>query len=234
MQKWITVNDMYKYTQENDMKLLSVYNGDFWAEYLENSDDYDSLFKRLFKNFRYFDQDIDDEALNVEQVTLDFINQVHQHLRVNSKKYAEIFRINNLSNDYKLFDTYSMTENKTGSLNDITNTTLGSRTDNTSSTLGSRSDTSEDQVSAFNDSDYVNANKTVDTKGQEVDTTQYQKGSESDNVSKSQSTLESITKSGRTNGKSSAEIVKEHLEVWDMYEFYNYIFSDIAAALLLI
>ena len=235
MQKWITVNDMWKYASDNNLKLLSTFGGDFWSEYTNNNQVYDLLFKRLYKSFRYFDQDITDENLNVENVTTEFIAQVNAHLLVNRKKYEELFRVHALSDSaYDLFNNINITESKTGSTSNANTNIYGARTDSTNTTLGQRQDTSEDQVSAFNSTSYTNANKTIDVKGSETDSVSFSKGAETDTTSSTGSNTENRTKTGKLNMKSNAELLQEHMDVWDVYEFYTYIFSDIASNLLLI
>ena len=54
--KWISVNDMYEYARANNLALLSLFGDDFWDEYITNYSRYDALFRRKYKNFRYFDQ----------------------------------------------------------------------------------------------------------------------------------------------------------------------------------
>ena len=52
-----TVKEMYESAVLKDTALLSTYNGDFWNEYIVNHKEYDRLFMRMFKSFKYFLQD---------------------------------------------------------------------------------------------------------------------------------------------------------------------------------
>ena len=49
-----TVNDMFNYAKQNNLKLLSEFEADFWQEYMQNSDKYDMLFRRSYFSFKFF------------------------------------------------------------------------------------------------------------------------------------------------------------------------------------
>lgn len=255
--KWVTVEDMYNYARDNKLSLLSLFGDNFWSDYVANSDKYDLLFKRMFKRFRYFDQDPTDENNTVEKVTREFIDDVYNHLLVNRKKYTELFRINELdSANNPIFDNVNYTETRESSSTDnntitdgerIDNTNMvqGARTDTNSSTTGGRTDNSETKVSAFNDSEYTNSDMSIDTigeqvdnsqnvKGEQTDTNNFTKGEQINTENKVNNSNETITKKGKVSGTSNTELIKQHLELWDTYEFYNYIFTEIASSLLLI
>ena len=84
---WVDVAQMYEYAKSNNLELLSMFNADFWNDYITNSDRYDLLFKRKYKHFRYFDQDAYSEDNTVEKVTREFIEEVYNHLGENKKRY---------------------------------------------------------------------------------------------------------------------------------------------------
>ena len=46
-----TVKDMYKYTSDHNVKLLSEYNSDFWAGYKANYQRFDRLFMKRFSSW---------------------------------------------------------------------------------------------------------------------------------------------------------------------------------------
>ena len=85
-----TVKDMYKYTSDNTLKLLSDYNADFWANYKTNYARYDKLFCRLYRSWFYFLQEHDE---TIAQITTNFTADVYAHLLLNEKKYSELYRI---------------------------------------------------------------------------------------------------------------------------------------------
>jgi ABC-type lipoprotein release transport system permease subunit len=270
--KWFTVKDMYDYAKTNNLQLLSDFNAEFWNEYITNSTKYDILFSRLFKSYRYYNQDIYNNQ-EIETVTKEFIEDVYNHLMINKKKYTELYRIEVLSADEnKLLDNFSLNEkmDRTGTDNkDITlgsridsststtNFTMGSRndvtTENATTTQGGRSDITENEISGFNSSSYQDADKTSFTKGEESDssdvTTNITKGEQNDvstqteNFNKGQeknthvgNTTEhyTLTRSGKTGYTSNSELIKQHIDLWNSYKFYSYIFNEISAELLLV
>ena len=82
------VKDMYGITSTREVPLLSNYNSTFWLEYISHFTEFDNLFKTLFKTFKYFDQEDDD---NVLEVTDNFIEIVKNWLRANDKRYNELY-----------------------------------------------------------------------------------------------------------------------------------------------
>ena len=270
--EWFTVKDMYDYAKTNNLLLLSNFNAEFWNEYITNATRYDVLFSRLFKSYRYYNQDICD-GQEIETVTKEFIEDVYNHLMINKKKYTELYRIEVLSADEnKLLDNFSMnetmdkkgTDNKDVTLGSridsstsTTNSTIGSRndvsTENATTTQGGRNDITENVISGFNSSSYQDADKTSFTKGEENDnsniTTNITKGEQSDvttqteNFNKGQeknthigniTEQYTLTKSGKTGYTSNSELIKDHIDLWDNYKFYSYIFNEISAELLLV
>lgn len=230
MDKWVTVRDMYHYCINNDIKLLSEFNsgltGDFWAEYRTNSDLYDKLFDRLYKNFRYFDQEVGNDE-DISDITSRFIVDVLAHLTVNRKKYEELQRVDNLTNDeYNILGNINYRREEHG---DAT-TNLGQRTDTSSTISGQRQDTVEDENSPFEGDDYVKGSKTTTNKGQQTDTDATTKGAEIDTNLDNRT----VTIKGKESAQSNASIIEEHNDSWKRYEYYNYIFASIAKDLLLI
>ena len=140
-----TVKEMYESAVLKDTALLSTYGGDFWNEYIQNHKEYDRLFMRMFKSFKYF---LQDGSESIDEVLTNFIEDVKLHLMVNSKKYSELYRTYIVNDaDYMLLDNYNVKEsmNKQNSYegsdvlgvrNDVTNDTIGAITTNTTNTIG--------------------------------------------------------------------------------------------------
>lgn len=238
---WITINEMYQYTKENNTKLLSEYSADWWNDYKTNYTRYDKLFARLYSSFRYFYQNKDSQLATL---TTDFTDEVYNHLMLNAKKYEELYRVNVLDdNAYSFLDNFKVTETMdkdsvSGARNDTTTTTEDDRQDVTTSVIGGKTDNVEHQVSAFNSSTYQQGNKDITTlaqqtntdtfdKGEQITTEALQKGSQTDTEDYT------LTKSGNLGYTSNAEHIKEHIGVWTEFEFYAHIFSDICVELLL-
>lgn len=241
MRKWYTVDDMYRYAMENELKLLSNFLSevvgvdDFWKEYRQNNIHYDSIFNRLYKNYRYFNQDIYDEDEELGTVTIRFIEDVYGHLLLNHKKYTELFRIEKLTDtDYDIFGNvnYTRTENGTDLISGTN--IFGSRSDTTSETLGSRNDSNEHKVSAFNDRDYIESTKDEDTLGQQSNSGSLTKGQQTDTNSSATTTSNTIQVKGKSNEKSTSQLINDFNKVWQNYGFYKLIFNDIAKEFLLV
>lgn len=233
--KWINVKDMYEYARDNNLALLSLFNDEFWNDYIANSERYDKLFKRKYRSFRYFDQNPYDKSNDVGSVTREFIDEVYNHLLVNKKRYSELYRVNVLgSDDYNIFNNVNYTETRSENENKSGTNTYGERTDDNVMTSGAREDTSEEKVSAYNSTTYENSSLTTDSKGEQNDSTHYTKGEQIDTDNYTKSNESSITRKGKVSGASAESLIQEHLDLWSVYEFYDYIFMDIANELLLI
>lgn len=156
-----TINDIFKYCNTNNIKMLSDYGADFWADYKSNYARYDALFRRKYLSFVYFLQDREE---TIQEVSNNFIADVYNHLLVNDKKYSELYRIHVIPDDeYSLTENYNIEEkmdrdttsnntNTYGSRSDSESETLGSRTDSGSETLGSRSDSGSETLGSRSDS----------------------------------------------------------------------------------
>lgn len=228
MRKWYSVKDMVAYSLENDLKLLSTYGTgspeatDFWKNYRDNSEDYDKLFGKLYKNFRYYDQDIDNEEETIQEVTEDFIQTVGTFLMINQKKYEELKRINDIAFSDKLLEDVDYTRQDNGT------TRLGERNDLTTSVSGQRQDTLQEQVYPFESTTPSDSSKNITTKGSETDTDTFNKGAETD------TTNNTTTVHGKMGGLTKDQVIDKHLNTWDKYQYYLAIFNDISKEFLLV
>lgn len=135
-----TVKEMYNYSRDNDLKLLSDFDAAFWEEYKLNHARYDKVFSRLYSSFYYIYQE---DNFSIDAVQSEFSEDVYNFLLINRKKYEELYRIYNISDDDYKFDnnfsvktTFSKDSTGSGSFN------YGSKTDNVSvtETIGARED----------------------------------------------------------------------------------------------
>ena len=199
----ITVDDMYKYAQEHSTPLLSNFQPpagleDFWKQYRENYGYFDYQFRMRYRSFCFFMQEYGDKAKDVQP---DFTYGVYGLLMKNAKKYAELYRINNIDDEeYSLLDNYNMIETldkdttdgnthvskqHTDTLGHSENThtdtlthTVGAYqdTDTTTTVYGEKQTTGD--VSAYNSSDYQDDAKTIesthtDTVTEQIDQAQH-------------------------------------------------------------
>lgn len=220
--EWSNVEDMYKYAKQNSLELLSDYPADFWLDYISNHEDYDKQFMRMYRSYRYYMQNpYDKDNETIADITDDFIEAVYMHLKMNNKKYTELYKINVL-NDSTIspLDDYSMTE--------IMDRTIvnGAREDSNDETLGTKTDTITSQIEGFNSSDFDDSNRTTNVYGQQLNGNTFNKG-EQENTDDY-----TLTKKGSMN--NPYENINKFKSVWTNYDFMNYIFKNICADLLLV
>lgn len=224
-----TVNDMYEYAKANNTPLLSAFSSyadatnDFWHEYNLEYVRYDSAFALLYKNFRFFDQNVEDEN-DIEDVTTRFTKAVYNFLLMNDKKFSQLYKIEKYNSSAPLGTDYDITETKTA--NRTSEYVSGQRSD--SMTSGARTDVQIEQTMAFNSSTFVDSGKVTDEKGVETDTSI--KGEQTDTEDRDE------THTIRTVGsKTDPSInIEKYIETWDSFSFYKYVFEQICKELLLI
>ena len=249
-----TVKEMYESAVLKDTALLSTYSGDFWKDYVVNHKEYDRLFMRMFKSFKYF---LQDGSESIDDVLTDFTEDVKLHLMVNSKKYSELYRTYIVSdNDYMLLDNYNVKEtmNKQntyegsdvlGERNDITNDTIGAITTNTTSTIGEQSNSEIKKVSPYDSNVFNNESGTDSSFGTRSDTGNtttnehtdnltFTKGQQNDSHSNNATESYELTRKGNIGVQTGADMLVKHDRFWNSYEFYTIIFKDICKELLLV
>lgn len=202
--KWFTVDDMYKYASENNLYLLAMHAGEFWRDYITNHAWYDKKFRNMFKSFRYFLQDGDED---IETVTTNFIDDVAFHLSLNSKKYDELYRLYLIENtdmpisgnvnlqeiltkvstdsgDLTYGSRQDSSQETTGARTDTVNRSesLGARSDSESSNIGSQNQTSTKKVFAFNSNDYQDDVENTTINGARQDSKSNTLGAQSNSV----------------------------------------------------
>ena len=195
----ITVDDMYKYAQEHSTPLLSNFQPaagleDFWKQYRENYGYFDYQLRIRYRSFCFFMQEYGDKAKDVQP---DFTYGVYGLLMKNAKKYAELYRINNIDDeDYSLLDNYNMVETldkdttagntRTHDAHTDTHTQIVDAYKDTDTTeydyaekitdndrtinTGIQENTSTNTVSAYNVSDYSPDNQSTQETGAREDT----------------------------------------------------------------
>ena len=223
-----TVKDMYKYADDNSIKLLSGYAADFWKEYRDNYNRYDNLFCRYFRSWFYFLQEKDED---ISDIVNDFVTDVYSHLMLNDKKYSELFRIHVLPDeDYSLVNNYDMHEVMDKDTTSNNTNTYGSRED--SDGIGAQSNTRTNEVAPFDSSSFNNESKVSDSLGARSDT--HTKGSQEDTLNNTGTEDYELHRYGNIGVMTVTDMLRKHDEYWTTYEFYEKIFRDIARELLMI
>lgn len=221
-----TIKELYDYSSENSVKLLSNYSADFWADYNSNYQRYDSIFERLFSSFEYLrSKDEDTIAFTVDK----FVNDVYNHLLINSKKYSELYRINVISdNVYSLTDNYDVTETMDKDISDSNENTYGERQDSNSNTSGS---TSTGKVSPYDNENYYNDNQLLEEGENEGSFT---KGEQSDTLNKTYTEDYTLHRKGNIGVQTVTDMIRKHKDFWTVWDFYEMIFKEISKELLLV
>lgn len=121
------VRKIYDFCQENNLKMLSNFNADFWEVYRNNSDYFDRLFRNSYREFVAFN--LQDDA-DIEEAAIDWIYDVTAFLKANEKRYAELWRMQTVADiDYSILDNYHVSETHattaTGSVSD----SIGAKTE---------------------------------------------------------------------------------------------------------
>lgn len=243
--KWVKVSDMYEYSKSVNTPLLSDFGSDdenisFWNDYVANYQKYDKLFRRMYLSFRYFlQQPISrfDELMEAEigDITLDFIDEVYNHLMVNAKKYEELYRINVVPDaDYSIVDNYNVKETMDRETSKSEADVFGSRTDTTDDTIGDREDVSLGAIEGFNSNNFSDRDRTTINTGEQENSRNFLKGQQSDTHTGSGTEDYVFTKRGNIGVKTVSQVMAEHKNLWEKWEFYTYIFQEISSELLLV
>ena len=249
-----TVKEMYESAVLKDTALLSTYSGDFWNEYIQNHKEYDRLFMRMFKSFKYF---LQDGSESIDVVLTNFTEDVKLHLMVNSKKYSELYRTYIVNDtDYMLLDNYNVKESMNkqnsyegsdvlGKRDDVTNDTIGAITTNTTSTIGEQTNSEIKKVSPYDSNNFNNESGTDSnfgtrsdsgntTTNEHTDNLTFTKGQQTDSHSNNSIESYELTRKGNIGVQTGADMLKKHDSFWTSYEFYTMIFKDICKELLLV
>lgn len=192
------IKDIYNYNKEESKKMLSMFasseENDFWEPYRNNHEFFDRIFMKKYRSWFPMDQEG-----TLAEVSEEFAYDVWAWLKINDKRYSELFRINDITDDEKYSltdnvyeheiidrDTSSSGSNIKGS-ETITDTAVnqyGQQSDSESKSLsrGQQSDsesisksfgaatkTIESATSAANESEYSNTDRTVESDAARTD-----------------------------------------------------------------
>lgn len=228
-----TVKELYQVTKLNEEPLLSDYNAEWWAEYVENYADFDAMFAKMFKTFVYYDQDSEE---TVEDIQEDFTHTVERWLRMNDKKYAELYRIHVIPDDdsYNLAYNYDRHETYSGNNNVAGSSITGQRTDVTYDNIGSQNSSNLDKVTGWDSGSENTRDSSNSSVGDRQDTHQFTKGQEQD-TSRTQGTDAHTSHIFGNIGVTTVDdMLKKHSDFWQVFNFYQIIFNDICKNFLLI
>ena len=214
----VTVQDMYDYYVLNEAELehflpsASAVDEDFWDMYDGDLEEMiDKYFVRKFKRFWFYDQDTASEYNTTANVYLHFYDDVLNHLKLNAKRYNELYRIYTLENtDISPINDFYISEDRES------HTTVN-RTD----TYGARTDTLTNQKMAFNSSGFIDDTKSTNVSGQQIDT----------GVIGNDGTGNIVTTGRKDNAVKN---VQQFYRYWSDYTYFDKIFIDISKEILLV
>ena len=217
-----SVSQIWKHDKTENKPMLSNYSGEWWEEYVENYEKYDAVFKRLYYSFYYFMQSHEE---TIDEVADNFADDVKNLLMVHDKELAELYRVKDQALDaYGLTDNYDMTE----TMQKTTGETLGSRSDSYSDSLGAQSNSSTGKVSPYDSENFFNDNNLQTSLGARSDSGSNTKGQQINSGSENYS----LTRKGNIGVSTATDMMKKHVDFWESFNFYHYVFSLIARELL--
>ena len=227
------VDDMYNYAVANNLTLLPVSVYDFWEDYVANSSQYDRLFRRMYINYKYFDQNIHDDN-PVSRVLQDFKDAVEDLFLMNHDKYDELYKIKvaSLDIDISPFNDYKMSEVGSGTDGYTRDYTFGEREDNNTHTTPPLTQTTVNEKYAFNSTQFIDDTRSTTTNPGYIELNKFEKGEQSDLEHKTGSSSSTKTTTGLRN--SPYDNLSKANKYWDNYDLYKKIYADICKELLLI
>ncbi len=223
---------MYDVTSRAEVPLLSTYNADFWLDYVTYYKEFDNVFKTMFKSFRFHDQECDETVM---EVTNNFIEVVKNWLRMNHKRYSELWRINVVDDSkYDILDNYNVTETYQGLETIQSMGKEGARTDTRDFTEGSQNGENQTRISAFNTNDMASKNTIKTASGTRNDVDVFNKGEMQSTYASNDGTQHTMNRRGNIGVRTQTEVIEKHGDYWKRYNFYMFVFQEINDQFLLV
>lgn len=109
----VTVEELYEYYNDKDEPMFTDFVDDFWDMYRVNYMYFDKLFCSSYRSFIIYG--IKNE-LDMQYASITWEGFVTAFLLSNRKRYAELYRLQNISDtDYSILEPYNVTETHTTS-----------------------------------------------------------------------------------------------------------------------
>lgn len=191
------------------------------------------MFCKLFKTFVYFDSD---EEETDEAALTDFVYMVRAWLLMNSKRYAELYRIHSIpDNDaYSITNNYDRHETYSGTNGMQSSAISGQRTDVTIDQTGEQNSAGLNKVTGWNSETENTRDSNNNTMGSREDTHQFTKGQEQDTARSAGQDAHTSRIYGNIGVTTVDDMLKKHADMWQNFNFYMIIFNDICRQFLLI
>lgn len=229
-----SVHEIYKNSKTAEVPLLSNFNGDFWVGYLENYERFDNMYARMYYSFIYYNKLVDEND-SMDNIRISFTNDVYNILMKNSKKYSELFRIQNIPDDesYSVINDFNKHEVYSGNNNVQSAEINGQRTDVTIDNIGEQNSADLNKVTGWDSGTENTKDSNSSSVGTREDTHQFTKGQEENTARSAEQSSHNIRVYGNV-GMAPDEVLKKHYNFWNLFNFYETIFNDICEELLLI
>lgn len=256
-----TIKDIFAQSQSENKPMLSNYNSDFWAGYVSNYNYFDRRFKKLYTSWFPFDQDAkegrqyvaDEFRADVYAHLMANEKRYTELYRVNVLPDNEAYSLTNnvdYTEEYSEESHLDRTFNKGSQTDGGTSfTTYGEQenSEDRSRTIGATGSTAEKSISAFNESSYSPTEKTEYSDDEHTDTedntftlgshrddsgSQRTEGAREDTTDDDGTKEYTLHKSGNMGVQTVDDMLDKHIKVWSMFDFYGFIFAEIARDLL--
>ena len=133
MKTMLRVSELAQEAKSKQEPLLSRYNAAFWQPYLLNFSSLDRLFESMYRSFKYF---VYKKNVSVADALPEFTEDVKALLFANTKKYNEMFRLENLDDEvYNILDNYDLTETMSKVTGNKRTENIGAREDSDTLTM---------------------------------------------------------------------------------------------------
>lgn len=255
-----TIKDIYAQNVLESKPMLSAYTGDFWAGYRSNSSYFDRRFKKLYTSWFPFDQEASEGVQAVsDEFRADVYAHLMVNDKRYSELFR-VHSVDD--DDYSLLDNYDMTETYSEETHNDRTFDKGAQTDGStgftaygqqvveedlSKTFGAQNNDTTNSTSSYNDSTYTPVDKTevdidahTDTEDNSTtygthrdDTGNTRTEGARQDVTDDDGTKEyTLTRKGNIGVSTATDMMQKAVEFWDLFSFYDFIFSEIARDLL--
>lgn len=223
--------------------------------FMQEDDESDSIVTSNFTEDVYNHLLINDKKYS-ELYRVNVVDDDEYHLLDN----YDMSETMNRSKENKATDTLGQrtdsTTNNIGNVNEKTTDNNGSRTDKTDYKQGNQNNSTTTGIEGFNSASFSDSDHVADSIGQREDTTtlnvgeqnntsthtidartdteNFNKGEQNNSHNENETDKYTLTRIGNIGVITGTEMLEKHTNYWTKYQFYMYIFRDIAKELLLV
>lgn len=219
----LVVNDLFKYAVENNLKLLSNFNAEWWDLYKSNHETFDRIFNRRYKTYKPWELDWYCSVLSQADF-LWWVQSVEDCLMLHKPEIDKLYETIT-SQTLDLLNTTDYIEK----MDRDTTESLGSRNDTSSNTYGQKTTTDTNKVSPYDSSAFNNNYEDTIVEGNQTNSGSFTTGAQSNGGT------EDYTKT--IQGYRDVDPTKHINDMLDFYTVHNFmieIFNILERELLLV